>query len=206
MARAFGIGGVVVVVGLAINSPRAQAPEKPLAFEVASVKPNQSRACDRDSTLAGGRFAMTCSTLATHDEARELAVYELRSVGWPGPRIRMVNADCVGLRSAACSGFQVLRPDTSRDTGCRSLCCALSRIASQPKRVRSHRTSRHLRRGAAVRARSTDWWAECTGSRADRRFDLHGGSGSARFEARVRESARRCPCHRPRRAAHAGLT
>jgi bla regulator protein blaR1 len=40
-----------------------------LVFEAASVKPNHSRNCDRDGTLAGGRFVMTCSTL------RELVVF-----------------------------------------------------------------------------------------------------------------------------------
>ena len=34
-----------------------------LSFEAASVKPNQSATCDRDGSFAGGRFAMTCSTL-----------------------------------------------------------------------------------------------------------------------------------------------
>jgi len=43
-----------------VARPRAQAP---FTFEAASVKPNQSRACDRDGTLAGARFVMTCSTL-----------------------------------------------------------------------------------------------------------------------------------------------
>jgi uncharacterized protein (TIGR03435 family) len=52
---------------------RAQTPDqRPLAFEVASVKPNQSRTCDRDGSFAGGRFVMTCTTL-----------HELMTVAFP---------------------------------------------------------------------------------------------------------------------------
>jgi len=40
-----------------------------LVFEAASVKPNQSRNCERDGSLAGGRFVMTCAAL------RELIVF-----------------------------------------------------------------------------------------------------------------------------------
>lgn len=46
--------------------PRSDAT---LVFEAASVKPNQSRNCERDGSLAGGRFVMTCATL------RELIVF-----------------------------------------------------------------------------------------------------------------------------------
>jgi len=49
---------VVVISGAII---RAQTPA--LTFEAASVKPNQTRNCDRDGSLAGGRFVMTCATL-----------------------------------------------------------------------------------------------------------------------------------------------
>ena len=43
---------------------QAQTPgQRVLAFDVASVKPNQSRTCDRDGSFAGGRFVMTCATI-----------------------------------------------------------------------------------------------------------------------------------------------
>ena len=57
--------------------PHAQAArpsQAPPAFEAASVKPNQSPTCDRDGSLAGGRFVMTCATV------RELLV-----VAYPRP-------------------------------------------------------------------------------------------------------------------------
>jgi bla regulator protein blaR1 len=50
---------------LALPRVHGQAPQRDpaLVFEAASVKPNQSRNCERDGDLAGGRFAMTCATL-----------------------------------------------------------------------------------------------------------------------------------------------
>ena len=70
--------GVVLSV-FALPQLHGQAPPRSdatLVFETASVKPNQSRNCDRDGSFAGGRFAMTCSTL------RELiTVAYLRSNG-----------------------------------------------------------------------------------------------------------------------------
>ncbi|HXD73670.1 MAG TPA: TIGR03435 family protein, partial [Vicinamibacterales bacterium] len=46
-----------LICAAAVAQPHGQT------FDTASVKPNQSATCDRDGTLAGGRFAMTCSTL-----------------------------------------------------------------------------------------------------------------------------------------------
>jgi bla regulator protein blaR1 len=54
------------LVGTSIALLHGQAPPRSdatLVFETASVKPNQTRNCDRDGTFAGGRFVMTCSTL-----------------------------------------------------------------------------------------------------------------------------------------------
>ena len=51
---------------LALPRLHGQAPPRSdatLAFEAASVKPNKSPNCDRDGTLAGGRFVMSCATL-----------------------------------------------------------------------------------------------------------------------------------------------
>ena len=64
-------GGVLLLTGVVLSGfalPRlhGQAPPRSdatVVFETASVKPNQSRNCDRDGTLAGGRFVMTCATL-----------------------------------------------------------------------------------------------------------------------------------------------
>ncbi len=57
----------------------AQAPP---AFETASVKPNPSPTCDRDGSMAGGRFIMTCATL------RELMI-----VGYPRDKSGRSRAD-----------------------------------------------------------------------------------------------------------------
>jgi uncharacterized protein (TIGR03435 family) len=57
---------------LALPRLHGQAPPRSdatLVFEAASVKPNQSRNCERDGSLAGGRFVMTCAAL------RELIVF-----------------------------------------------------------------------------------------------------------------------------------
>jgi uncharacterized protein (TIGR03435 family) len=60
-----------------LTLPRLHA-QATLAFETASVKPNDSRACDRGGGFAGGRFAMTCSTLR-----------ELITVAYPRPDGRL---------------------------------------------------------------------------------------------------------------------
>jgi len=58
MRRSLAVVLVAISAGAVL---RAQTPA--LTFEAASVKPNRSVSCDRGGSLAGGRFAMTCSTL-----------------------------------------------------------------------------------------------------------------------------------------------
>jgi uncharacterized protein (TIGR03435 family) len=57
VASFIGAASAVALLG------QGQSEQKPLTFEVASVKANQSRACDRDGSFAGGQFVMNCSTL-----------------------------------------------------------------------------------------------------------------------------------------------
>jgi uncharacterized protein (TIGR03435 family) len=68
----------LLFVAPAVLHGQTPSEQKPLAFETASVKPNDSRACDRDGSFAGGRFTMTCSTLR-----------ELITVAYPRPDGRL---------------------------------------------------------------------------------------------------------------------
>jgi uncharacterized protein (TIGR03435 family) len=62
--RIFLVATAGIMIGGAVIPLRAQTPDtKPLAFEVASVKPNKSRDGERNFGLASGRFTATHATL-----------------------------------------------------------------------------------------------------------------------------------------------
>ena len=62
--RTFLVATAGIMIGGAVIPLRAQTPDtKPLAFEVASVKPDKSRDGERNFGLASGRFTATHATL-----------------------------------------------------------------------------------------------------------------------------------------------
>lgn len=115
---------ILVVVAAATrlsgqSPPRADAT---IIFEVASVKPNQSRGCDRDGSLAGGRLVMTCATLrellvAAYPRQDGRSRFDTELTGGPSWMNAdhfdvVVDVDCVAQRGSGqfCGGFKTSAP------------------------------------------------------------------------------------------------